>query len=44
MRSLSVISRLPSAFFIAGMLPMALQGIAGECLLKKALDYAPLVD
>jgi len=28
----------------AGMLPMALQGIAGECLLKKALDYAPLVD
>lgn len=28
----------------AGMLPMALQGVAGECLLKKALDYAPLVD
>ncbi len=28
----------------AGMLPMALQGIAGECLLKKALEFAPLVD
>lgn len=25
----------------AGMLPMALQGIAGDCLLKKALEYAP---
>ena len=28
----------------AGMLPMALQGLAGECLLKKALEFAPLVD
>lgn len=28
----------------AGMLPMSLQGIAGECLLKKALEFAPLVD
>jgi hypothetical protein len=28
----------------AGMLPMALQGIAGDCLLKKALEFAPLVD
>lgn len=28
----------------AGMLPMPLQGIAGECLIKKALEFAPLVD
>ena len=28
----------------AGMLPMALQGVAGECLIKKALEFAPLVD
>jgi hypothetical protein len=28
----------------AGMLPMTLQGIAGDCMLKKALEYAPLVD
>lgn len=28
----------------AGMLPMTLQGTAGDCLLKKALEYAPLVD
>ncbi len=28
----------------AGMLPMTLQGIAGDCLIKKALEYAPLVD
>ncbi|MEK7269158.1 MAG: hypothetical protein AAB093_07130 [Nitrospirota bacterium] len=28
----------------AGMLPMTLQGIAGDCLLKKALEFAPLVD
>lgn len=28
----------------AGMLPMSLQGIAGDCLLKKALEFAPLVD
>ncbi|HKN86502.1 MAG TPA: hypothetical protein VJV04_06575 [Nitrospiraceae bacterium] len=28
----------------AGMLPMPLQGVAGECLLKKALEFAPLVD
>jgi hypothetical protein len=24
----------------AGMLPMSLQGLAGDCLLKKALEYA----
>ena len=28
----------------AGMLPMTLQGIAGDCLLRKALEVAPLVD
>ncbi len=28
----------------AGMLPMALQGIAGDCLIKKAIEFAPLVD
>jgi hypothetical protein len=28
----------------AGMLPMSLQGMAGDCLLKKALEFAPLVD
>jgi hypothetical protein len=28
----------------AGMLPMSLQGVAGDCLLKKALEFAPLVD
>lgn len=26
------------------MLPMALQGFAGDCLLKKALEVAPMVD
>ena len=26
------------------MLPMVLQGFAGDCLLKKALDVAPFVD
>lgn len=26
------------------MLPMSLQGFAGDCLLKKALEVAPLVD
>ena len=26
------------------MLPMVLQGIAGDCLLKKALEIAPFVD
>ena len=26
------------------MLPMVLQGIAGDCLLKKALEVAPLAD
>ncbi|MFZ1804280.1 MAG: hypothetical protein WAU05_10175 [Nitrospira sp.] len=26
------------------MLPMVLQGYAGDCLLKKALEVAPLVD
>ncbi|HZS11840.1 MAG TPA: hypothetical protein VFA38_06295 [Nitrospirales bacterium] len=28
----------------AGMLPMALQGIAGDCLLKKALEFNPQID
>ena len=28
----------------SGMLPMDLQGIAGDCLLRKALDIAPLAD
>ncbi len=28
----------------AFMLPMALQGIEGDCLLKKAMQYAPLID
>jgi hypothetical protein len=28
----------------AGMLPMPLQGVAGDCLLKKAMEFAPLVD
>lgn len=28
----------------AGMLPMTLQGVAGDCLLKKALEYAPLIE
>ncbi|TAJ25219.1 MAG: hypothetical protein EPO64_08535 [Nitrospirae bacterium] len=28
----------------AGMLPMTLQSIAGDCLIKRALEYAPLVD
>ncbi|MBM4133657.1 MAG: hypothetical protein FJ245_07805 [Nitrospira sp.] len=28
----------------AGMLPMPLQGVAGDCLIKKALDFGPLVD
>ncbi len=28
----------------AGMLPMSLQGIAGDCLIKKAIEFAPLVD
>lgn len=28
----------------AGMLPMALQSIAGDCLIRKALEYAPLAD
>jgi hypothetical protein len=28
----------------AGMLPMTLQGVAGDCLLKKALDFAPLLN
>ncbi|HEX5544360.1 MAG TPA: hypothetical protein VFX10_02620 [Nitrospira sp.] len=26
------------------MLPMVLQGVAGDCLLKKALEVAPFVD
>jgi hypothetical protein len=28
----------------SAMLPMALQGFAGDCLLKKALEVAPFVD
>lgn len=28
----------------AGMLPMSLQGVAGDCLIKKALEFGPLVD
>lgn len=28
----------------AALLPMALQGFAGDCLLKKALEVAPLTD
>jgi len=28
----------------AGMLPMTLQGFAGDCLIKKALEFGPLVD
>lgn len=28
----------------AAMLPMVLQGVAGDCLLKKALEVAPFVD
>lgn len=28
----------------AGMLPMSLQSIAGDCLIKKAIEVAPLVD
>jgi hypothetical protein len=28
----------------AGMLPMSLQGLAGDCLLKKALEFAPQID
>ena len=28
----------------AGMLPMSFQSFAGDCLIKKALEIAPLVD
>lgn len=28
----------------ASMLPMSLQSIAGDCLIKKALEIAPMVD
>lgn len=28
----------------AGMLPMSLQSFAGDCLIKKAIELAPLVD
>ena len=28
----------------AGMLPMALQGFAGDCMVKKALEVAPQAD
>lgn len=28
----------------AGMLPMSLQAYAGDCLIKKAVEVAPLVD
>lgn len=37
--------RISSVRVIDGaMLPMVLQGFAGDCLLKKALEVAPLVD
>jgi hypothetical protein len=37
--------RITSVRVIDGaMLPMALQGYAGDCLLKKALEVAPFVD
>jgi hypothetical protein len=37
--------RVTSVRAIEGaMLPMVLQGFAGDCLLKKALEVAPLVD
>ncbi len=37
--------RVSSVRMIDGaMLPMVLQGFAGDCLLKKALEVAPLVD
>ncbi|MBH0199611.1 MAG: hypothetical protein HP497_09365 [Nitrospira sp.] len=37
--------RVSSVRVIEGaMLPMALQGFAGDCLLKKALEFAPYVD
>jgi hypothetical protein len=37
--------RVTSVRVIDGaMLPMILQGFAGDCLLKKALEVAPLVD
>ena len=37
--------RVTSVWAIDGaMLPMVLQGFAGDCLLKKALEVAPLVD
>lgn len=37
--------RIASVRIIDGaMLPMVLQGFAGDCLLKKALEVAPLVD
>lgn len=37
--------RVASVRVIDGsMLPMSLQGFAGDCLLKKALEVAPLVD
>jgi hypothetical protein len=28
----------------AGMLPMPLQGVAGDCLVRKAVEVAPLAD
>jgi hypothetical protein len=28
----------------AGMLPMSLQSFAGDCLIKKAVEIAPMVD
>jgi hypothetical protein len=28
----------------ASMLPMSLQSFAGDCLIKKAIEIAPLVD
>lgn len=44
-------TRVPDGFKVrtvrvldASMLPMTLQGFAGDCLIKKAIDVAPLVD
>ena len=37
--------RVQSVYVLdASMLPMALQGFAGDCLIKKAVEIAPLVD
>lgn len=37
--------RLDSVRIIdSGQLPMELQGVAGDCLIRKALEVAPMVD